>query len=765
MKTGMYYDRKNAWIVGETAFDWECLGKAEAVLSLGNGYMGLRSAAEEGYYGEKRGLFAAGTFNRCDASEVTEIPNAPDVTGMEFYLNGTRFSLDKGKTEGYKRNLDLYTGELTREVCWTGKGEETCRFRFSRFVSRKRLPLIGQKVTLEALTADLSVRICSGINGQMTNSGAQHFREKEKRFYENRYLQYTADTTESEICFVLTSCHRIMLDGREQEIPPVLVMKRRKVLCEYEILVPKGSVLQIEKLSSVHHTRDLEAEGKNDRELQKHGLDFIKEVQKLGYDALFRESKLVWEQEWKEEGILLESRDAFDQLAVRFAQYHLTIMTPAHDHRMSIGAKGLSGEGYKGHTFWDCDQFVLPYFTFTFPEKARSLEKYRYSTLEGARRKALEGGFEGAQFPWESAWVSDGEVTPDFGDADLVTGLPQTIWTGKIEQHITADVAYGIWQYWEMTGDQDFMEECGYEIILDTARFWCSRLEEGDDGKLHINNVIGPDEYKEHVDDNAYTNYMAWWNMKKAEALLETLPKENCKVYERLDQKLDLKALSRIIKERENRMFLPKPDEKGRIAQDSTYLSLKEIDLSKYKSQDYVLGIYKDYNAEQLNHIQVSKQADVLILFYLLEHLFDEKTKKANWDYYEAKTLHDSSLSLSTHCILAADLNQREKSYEFFRKACEIDMGPNMKSSDDGIHSASIGGIWQCVVFGFAGVRMIDGKLRIRPRLPEQITRITCPVWYRGKRLVVTVEKEHFTVKNEKTGEVTEYSGECWIPR
>jgi len=752
----MYYNLKNGWDIGEDVFDRENLGKAESVLSLGNGYLGLRSATEEGYYGEKRGLFVAGTFNKCDTSEVTEIPNGPDVTGIEFFLNGQRFALDTGVMKDYRRNLNLNTGELSRDVEWTTDKGETCKFSFSRFVSKKRLPLIGQKVTIKALSGDVHLRIRSGINGQITNSGAQHFLEKEKRFHENRYLQYTAETTESAIVFVFTCAHRMTLDSTLKEMDSVLGMSRRKVYCEYEIFLPKDSVFTLEKLSAVHHSREKQLEGKTEQEIQKHALAFIKEAEKYGYERLFDESCKAWKQEWEEGGILLESEDPFDQLAIRFAQYHLSVMTPAHDDRMSIGAKGLSGEGYKGHTFWDCDQFVLPYFIFTFPEKARSLEKYRYSTLKGARKKAEEGGFCGAQFPWESAWPSDGEVTPAFGDADLVTGLPQIIWTGKIEQHITADVSYGVWQYWEVSGDRTFMEDYGYEIILDTARFWCSRLEAGDDGMLHINDVIGPDEYKEHVNDNAYTNYMAWWNMKKAEELLETLPAEKPEVYEKLDRKLHLEGFLKIVKECSERIFLPKPDEDGLLGQDSTYLTLKDIDLSKYKSQDYVLGIYKDYNAEQLNHIQVSKQADVLILFYLLEYLFDEKIKRANWEYYEARTLHDSSLSLSTHCILAADLDEREEAYKFFRKACEIDLGSNMKSSDEGIHSASMGGIWQCVVFAFAGVRMVDGSLRIRPRLPKEITKIVCPICFRGERLQIIVEK-NLIVKNLGTGEIHEY--------
>lgn len=763
MKTTMKYDTQNSWKVGESRFDREYLGKAEAVLSLGNGYLGLRSATEEGYYGEKRGLFVAGTFNKCDPTEVTEIPNAPDVTEMEFYLDGERFCLDTGHTEEYSRDLDLCTGELTREVVWTGEKGRAFAFSFSRFVSRKRLPLIGQRVKLRSLDGDVKVRIRSGINGQITNSGAQHFLEKEKRSYQKYYLQYTAETSESGILFVLTTAHQLTLDGVPVREAPVLAMGRRRVFCDYEILLPKGSTLCVEKLSAVHHSRDKLLRGKSGQDIQKYAIGFMKEAEGLGYEWLLQESRRVWEKEWKEWGILLESADPFDQLAIRFAQYHLAVMDPAHDARMSIGAKGLSGEGYKGHTFWDCDQFVLPYYIFTFPRRARKLEKYRYSTLEGARRKALDGGFQGAQFPWESAWASDGEVTPAFGDADLVTGRPQVIWTGKIEQHISADVAYGVWQYWKVTGDDRFMENCGFEMILDTARFWCSRLEEGEDGRLHLNNVIGPDEYKEHVNDNAYTNYMAWWNMDKARELLEELPKSRPEIYKRLHKSLSLSELPERLSDCLQRMYLPRPDERGLIAQDSTYLTLKDIDLSKYKAQDYVLGIYKDYNAEQLNHIQVSKQADILILFYLLEHLFDQKTARVNWDYYEARTLHDSSLSLSTHCILAADLDERERAYEFFRKACEIDLGPNMKSSDEGIHSASIGGIWQCVVFGFAGVRMVDGTLRIRPRLPENIRKIQFHICFRGERLGITVEKNRFSVEKEATGEVQEYVDQCEI--
>lgn len=755
--TSMDYSLADQWILRESFFDRGNLGKAEAVFSLGNGYMGLRSATEEGYFGERRGLFVAGTFNCCEETEVTELPNGPDVIGMEFTLNGQRFALDSGKIKNYSRTLNLKTGELTRKIIWEAPDGAEYEFDFYRFVSREKLSLIGQKVVFRPLSADVELKLCSGINGQMTNSGAQHFREMEKRSFERKYFRYTCETTQSKVLFVASQVHRFFRNGKAECVTPVPAMGRRRIFGDYVIALKKSEELTIEKLSAIHHSRNKLLEEKSTEEIKEYSLDFIQEAEKSGYDTLFEESKAVWENEWEKAEIRVTSENPFDQLAIRFAQYHLSVMTPSHDSRMSIGAKGLSGEGYKGHTFWDCDQFVLPYFIFTFPEKAKKLETYRYKTLDGARKKAALGGYDGAQFPWESAWVEDGEVTPAFGDADLITGLPQVIWTGKIEQHITADVAYGVWQYADAWGDEAFLDDMGWEIILDTAKFWCSRLEEGADGLFHINDVIGPDEYKEHVDDNAYTNYMAWWNMKKAAEGICTLKKNKVSLYEKLDRKLDIQKLEKRLLDCISRMYLPKADESGLMAQDASYLTLKEIDLRKYKEQDYVLGIYKDYNAEQLNGIQVSKQADILILFYLLENFFDDRMKKRNYTYYEAKTLHDSSLSLSTHCILASDLGETETAYTFFKDAASIDMGPNMKSSDDGIHSASIGGIWQCLIFGFAGVRLIDGKLRIRPRLPKEISEISFPLCWKGERLRVTVKGENIRIEKLAKGEVNEY--------
>ena len=643
--TNMDYSKAAEWKLAESAFDPEHLGKCEAVMCQGNGYLGLRCAADEYNAGEQRNLFVAGTFNKFDENEVTELPNAADVTRLDIRLDGELFTLQRGKILEYRRELCLRDGEVVRTVVWESGAGRRYRLEFRRMVSMARKHVIAQRLAITPLTADAAVSIIGGINGQMNNSGSQHFSEGEKRLYDGRFMQYTQTTGQSKIDFFLSTAFRFAREGEPLDAKGFIVMERRMIQQQFELTVPKDAVLTAEKISTVFTSRDLECAGMDFAAIQAYALDREREAFAAGYGALMAESAQAWEKlVWSSVPVTVEAEDPFDQLAIRFAQYHLYVMTPAHDHRMNVGAKGLSGEGYKGHTFWDTEVFVLPYFIYTAPEIARSLEEYRWLGLAGAHRKAAENGYEGAQFPWEAAWIDDGEVTPVWGSADIITGMPIKIWSGFIEQHITADVAYGAWQYYTATGDQDFMDRCGYELILDTAKFWASRLEPGEDGLLHINDVVGPDEYKEHVDDNAFTNYMAAWNIRKAMAYAGELKEKNPALYDRLNQKLNLTEAEAQWAEKLPLLYLPQPRPDGVIPQDRTYLTLKDIDLTKYKSQGKVGGIYRDFNQEQICHMQVSKQADILILFLLLENQFDASVKRANWNYYEPRTLHDSSL-------------------------------------------------------------------------------------------------------------------------
>lgn len=747
--TNMDYSKAAEWKIVERAFDPERLGKCESIMCQGNGYLGLRNATDEFNAGEQRNLFVAGTFNKFDDNEVTELPNAADVTRLSIRLDGVLFNLQYGKTIEYSRELCLRNGEVVRHVVWESPKGLRYRLEFRRIVSMKRKHVIAQKLSITPLSADSEMMIIGGINGQMNNTGSQHFSEGEKRLYDGKVMQYTQTTGQSKIDFFLNTAFSFRLDGETLEKKGFIVMERRIIQQEFDLSVPANKMLTLEKISNVFTSRDRECKGKTFAQLQEYSLENLKEALAAGYDVLLKESADAWNTlVWHNVPVVIDSENPIDQLAIRFAQYHLYVMTPAHDNRMNVAAKGLSGEAYKGHTFWDTEMFILPYFIYSAPEIARSLEEYRYLGLAGAHKKAASNSYEGAQFPWEAAWIDDGEVTPVWGAADIITGLPIKIWSGFIEQHITADVAYGAWQYYTVTGDQEFMDKFGYELILDTAKFWESRLEPGEDGKLHINDVVGPDEYKEHVDDNAFTNYMAAWNIRKAMEYAAMLKEQKPEIYAHLAEKLDLERIEPLWAEKLPLIYLPQPRADGVIPQDKTYLTLKEIDLTKYKNQKNIGSIYRDFNQHQICSMQVSKQADIMIMFLLLENQFEAEVKRANWNYYEPRTLHDSSLSLSTHTILASDMGNKELAYDLFQRAAAIDMGPNMSSSDAGIHAASIAGIWQSTVFGFGGVRMLEGKLRINPNLPEKWNSLSFYFYWKGQKIHAEINRDLMKLTN-----------------
>ena len=667
------------WIVSEIKFEEKYIGKTEAIFALGNGYIGLRSANEERYLNEKRDLFISGTFNKANKNEVTELPNVADVTEIEILINGKHLMLNASNNKEYVKYLNLKTGELNRTFVYLDEEGNKYSLKFNRFVAQDRLHVIVNRVEITPLSKTANIRFISGINGQVTNTGSQHFNEGEKRVYEYKYIQMLQETSESCITFIQNSAHNIYINGDKIEEKPELSIDRRKVTISNNYDLTQGQTLVIEKFSNIYTTRDITSENLTIEQIRDASLDEIKEISNMSYEILFNSNKEVWSNYWNDQNIVIEGND-YDQLAIRFAQYHLKVMTPSHDNRCGIAAKGLSGEGYKGHSFWDTEIFILPFYTYSKPEIARKLLEYRYLSIGGARKKAKDNGYEGAMYPWESAWLEDGEVTPVWGAVDIVTGKSTKIWSGFIEQHITSDITFAIWQYYMVTNDEDFMEKYGYEIMFDTAIFWASRLEWDEiKQRYHINEIIGPDEYKEHVDNDAFTNWLAYWTIETAINYYNKLKESDSEVIRKLESKLSLQNAMENWTTKLPKIYLPEPrDLDNVIPQNDTFLSLEDIDLTKYKNQEHIGSMFKDYNLDQVNKIQVVKQADVVMLLYLLEHKFSKEVKKANYDYYEKRTLHDSSLSLSTHSILASDIDEKDLAYKLFQEATKIDLGDQL---------------------------------------------------------------------------------------
>lgn len=746
------YRDEQGWIVEEKEFDARYLGKCEAIFTQGNGYLGVRNALDERYIGEQRGMFINGSFNRPNSEEVPELPNFPDVTATDIYINGHRFYLDRDNFKDYSRYMNYKTGETRRSVVWISPTGEKIRIIFKRFVSLTREHVIGNKIEIMPLDQNVSIKLESGIDARVTNTGVQHFRAPDCRVVEGKYLQSISVTEESRVTAAVQSVNRMTIDQKPGNGKSMPYIRNRRNIMIYEAQVEEGSTLCLEKLSTVHTSRDLKYAELNEESaaalVPGDAMDELKKIYTIGYDKLFAESREAWESFWEKHDVRIDTENVFDQVAVRFAVYHLHIMNKPEDSRLGVGAKGLSGEEYKGHSFWDTEIFLMPYYLFTNPRAARNLLVYRYHILNGARRKAKKAGYKGAMYPWEAAWIDDDEVCADIIGVDVETGKPMRVLCGEIEIHISADVAYAVWEYYTAVRDEEFMEKYGYEMILDTARFWISRCT-WVEAKQHygILNVIGPDEYKEEVDNDVYTNYMAYWNLKRALEILEVMPKET---YQRLDRILNLDSLRREMKEVVEKLYLPEPNEKGIIPQNDTYLSLREIDLAPYKRSESVGTIHHDYSMERLKEVQVSKQGDLVVLMYLVEGLFSDKVTRDNYFYYEAHTTHDSSLSKCTHAIVANDLGMKEESYRFFRGAAQTDIGNNMKSCDNGIHSAACGGIWQCVIMGYGGVRIDKNELRIIPRLPESWKSLDFQICWQGQVYHVHADHEQTDIRKEK---------------
>ncbi|MCF8001447.1 MAG: glycoside hydrolase family 65 protein [Halanaerobiales bacterium] len=751
------------WIISESEFKTENQAKFETIFSLGNGYMGARASLEEKTPGETRGFYLAGIFDKYPG-EVTEMPNLPDWIQTDIYINGEKFNIYEGKVHQYSRYLNLKEGTLIRDFIWENNKGEMIRFNFERIISMANLHTAIAKVNIQPINFSGKIEIVSGINGRVSNSGTQHLKEGVKRLIEDDIV-YIPETQKSKVKLFFSLGHNVIVNDNNSNIEKDFIAGRRILKRTFKFDFQKNDNIEIYKYLSVYSSRDKDIDGN----LETKTLNNLKKIKDKGYNILKKEHIDKWSSIWNDIDIKISGSD-YDQLAIRFALFHLVQMTPDHDARISIAAKGLSGEGYKGHVFWDTEIFILPFYIYNYPKIARSLLKYRYNTLDGARKKAKDNGYKGAMFAWESAKTGE-ETTPKYGAVDILTGEEIRIWSGELEQHITVDIQYAIDQYFKVTDDFDFMKNYGFEIFFESTRFWSSRLEYNEEKDyFEINNVMGPDEYKEHVDNNAFINYMVYWQFEKALKYIRNLKEENPTYYKKLKDKINLneKEIQKW-KSKKEKIYLPQPNKENIISQYEGYQELPEIDLKKYKNGD-VGEIFNEFGWEEIINSKVTKQADVVMLTYLLEDNFDPEIIKDNYDFYEPLTLHDSSLSPAIHAAVGSRLGNAEEAYNLFQRAARIDLGENMKSSDEGLHSASLGGLWQAIVFGFAGLEFKNQKIYLNPHLPNRWNMVSFKIKIRANEYQITITKEKICIKEIKTkdkisfvlnGKEQQINGEC----
>jgi trehalose/maltose hydrolase-like predicted phosphorylase len=716
------------WIISEDSFDPQKIHHKETIFTSGNGYLCTRGAFEEGYPGDRRATFIHGVFDPAPIV-FTELANAPDYLPITIYLNNERFSLDTGTVESFHRSLDLRTGVLTRTVRWRSPSGLAAALTFERFASLadEHSLYLRCRVTPE-FAGTVEFRL--GLNGNMSNEELVHLEWAGQGTQEGTI--YLHNRTRASGIDIVTAMQVRNVIGRELlrqewdvQNAPTLMLRMGAV---------PGETVGLDKHVAIFTSRDVESAKAIESAVQR-------ACGSASWENALEANNRAWAEEWSRSDVVIEGDDEA-QISIRFNLFQMLIAAPRHDDRVNIGAKTLSGFGYRGHAFWDTEIFMLPLFIYTAPHIAKNLLNYRYRNLPGARRKAAANGFEGAQFPWESADTGD-EVTPTwvphFADRTKLV----RIWTGDIEIHISADIAHAAYQYWQATGDDAWFVEKGLELIFDTAKFWASRAEwNAEANRYEFNDVIGPDEYHEHVDNNAYTNRLAQWNLQTALEMIEWAkeyaPKKASELIGRLDLSKERLANWQDVIEKIYLHIEPS----GLIEQFEGYYQRKAVDLAamepRTKSAQEIFGI------EGCNDTQVLKQPDVLMLEYLLREHYSDESVLVNYEYYEPRTDHTygSSLGPSIMAIMACDVGKPEDAYEHFIRAVRADLRDVRGNARDGIHAASAGGTWQAVVFGFGGLRITGDGWTAHPRLPQHWKRLAFKFFHRGKMHEVDIRGE-----------------------
>ncbi len=674
----------------EKCYNTKFIKKTESLFAQCNGFMGVRASFEFQTLEESRGLFVAGFFNKHANNQVEELVNCPDFTRISIEVDGEDVFIDRCEIVNYSRRLNLQTGELIFETELKTINNAHLLIKTKRFASKDDLSLFCHKVEITMLSGNSTICIDTGIDGSITNSGQSHFNYDNLRIYGGKTLHSASYIKKKKLISIFTECK-----FSKNEIRKDYYVKRKGIFGKYCFELAKNEPLTFCKYSYV----------KSNLNLDKDKNQFNQCVNK-SYEDLLILHILKLNEFWKYAKIEIEGASIKEKAAILFSQYHIMGMTPFHTNKVGIAAKGLTGEGYKGHVFWDSEIFNLPMFQHVFPQIAKNNIIFRHNGLKGAKKKALEYGYKGAMYPWEVA-KGGNEQTPKYAALNIYTGIANKIWSAIKEHHITADIAYSVWAYYLSTNDEETMIKYGYEIILECADFWCSRATWVKEREcFEILDIIGPDEYTEHIDNNAYTNYLANYNVKIALQILT-----------------NTKSADNIRKDKYNKflkyIYLPQHNSNGIIPQDDTFLNKKELsNIAKYKSAKAKQEILFDYSRQEIIEMQVLKQADVVMLLNLLPNLFSGNIQSKNIEFYEKRTIHDSSLSICVHSIAYARNNNSELAYKFFCKAIEIDVNNSPYISQDGIHAAALGGIWNCVIQGFCGLQFIDNILSINCALP-----------------------------------------------
>lgn len=730
--------RHEGWRITES----ECTGERTidrlgAAFLMGNGWLGYRGTLEEDTRERMTATIVSGLYDRA-GDGWREPVNMPNALHVQTVYRGELLDARTGEIESHSQTLDLFRAAHERRTTFTTADGNSITVSSLRFASLSSLHLICLRYTVEAAKdCTLSIRAC--IDGEVWDANGPHLKARDASD-EDGIASLACRTVEAGLHVAVSQCVSAPWGKR------LFSREEGRVVLDIAAPFSAGSPRALEVYAALFTGLDC-------RDPLSSSRDLCRTAVRRGFDGLFEAHCALWAARWKSCDVRIEG-DPEAELALRFNLYHLLAVAPAHAQTASIPARGLSGQMYKGAIFWDTEIFMLPFFTHAFPLIARNLLMYRRCTLEGARRKARAYGFRGAFYAWESQDTGDDACTL-FNVTDVFTGRPIRTYFRDKQIHISADVVYAVWRYFSSTGDDSLLLDGGAEVVFECCRFLLSWLYfSREKGRYEILDVTGPDEYHERVHNNAYTNWMtagAFDVCLEVSALLgERFPVEYGALMEALGFHEDLEA----IREARRLIFLPAPDPRSLVVpQFDGYFGLEDSSVEEVLRRKLHPHEYLGGANGLASSTQVIKQADVILGLSLCGEGYSREVKTANWEYYEPRTEHGSSLSASAYALAAAEIGRTGEAYRYFMKAATADLYGGTKNHVGtlyigGTHPAASGGAWMAVVFGLCGIHVTGRTVSIDPRMPDHWVEVTVPLVVRGRELFVTISHEQVRVQS-----------------
>jgi len=750
------------WKFIQKKFSPQYLAQDETVFAIGNGYLGFRGNHEEGTPVVQRGTFINGFHEQWPirygesaygfAKTGQTMLNVTDSKVIRLYVDDEPFYLPTADLKSYERVLDMKAGALHRDILWETASGKLVSIRSTRIVSMEHRHVAAISYEVRLLNAPAKLIVSSKLrcpNEKRYPKKDAEDPRKSPKFDYNIFVPRVNQVKDQRVLLghqIRTSAMTLAC-GVDHEIQTENTYSYKSECYEdsakivYSLKAAEGVPFRMIKYMVYHSSRNAPVDelcGRTERTLNA--------VKQDGFEELTKGQQRFMDSFWTRSDIEASMyKDRRTQQCLRFNLFHI-LQASARVEGTGIGARGLTGEAYEGHYFWDTEIYLMPFLIYTSPKVAKNLLRFRYSLLDKARKRAKEVNQKGALFPWRT-------ITGEEASAFFAAGTAQ--------YHINADIMYALRKYVEVTGDEEFLFDYGAEMLIETARFWADLGFYSHNGKdeFHIHGVTGPDEYTAIVNNNAFTNMMARENLRYAVESLELLRKKRPDGFEALAKETDLDPKE--IEEWRNaaaKMYIPYDAEKGIHPQDDEFLKKEVWDFENTPLDNYPLLL--NYHPLVIYRFQVIKQADIVMAMFLLGHEFSKEQKKRNFDYYDPLTTGDSSLSSCVYSILAFELGYLDRAMELIKYAAWMDLADVGGNVKDGAHIASMGGTWMAIVYGLAGLRDYGGKISFHPKSPPRTRSVRFPLTVRDKLLEVLIERGTVTYKLKKGKSLTIYHGE-----